>query len=148
MIFVFTCKNHPTTHEPHERERSKTSAGTSNLKNTAQKCDKEQGIVAPLAPTATYATAYSAAAHRAIIALRCATDHRPFNSVADKYYKMEVELLRPGTKIPAPTTVSLDIKHLYLELSKGVREYFKVCIKYVSLHIIDHVFRFEIDLYT
>ncbi|GBE85912.1 hypothetical protein SCP_0804360 [Sparassis crispa] len=38
---------------------------------------------------------------------------------------MEVELLRPGTTIPHPTTVSTDIKFLYLKVSKTVREYFK-----------------------
>jgi hypothetical protein len=46
--------------------------------------------------------------------------HHPFNAVNDKYYKMEVELLCPGTKVPAPKMVSFDIKHLYLELSKDV----------------------------
>jgi hypothetical protein len=75
-----------------------------------------------------HAPPYSEAAHRTIIALRSATSHHPFNTVADKYYKMEVELLRPGTKIPFPKTVSLDINTLYLELSKDVWAYFKVCI--------------------
>lgn len=36
-------------------------------------------------------------------------------------------MLRPGTIVPHPTTVSDDIKHLYVELSKVVRAYFKVC---------------------
>lgn len=69
---------------------------------------------------------YSEEAHHAIIALRCATSHRPFNSVNDKYYKMEIELLHPGTKIPSPKTVSLDVKHLYVEPSKDVCTYFRV----------------------
>jgi hypothetical protein len=33
---------------------------------------------------------------------------------------MEAELLRPGTKLPAAKTISFDIKHLYLKLSKDV----------------------------
>jgi len=41
---------------------------------------------------------------------------------------MEVEMLRPGTKIPHATTVSLDIKLLYVELSKTVHDYFKVSV--------------------
>jgi len=48
--------------------------------------------------------------------MRSATSNHPFNAVTDKYYKMEVEMLRPGTVIPHPTTVSQDIKHLYVEL--------------------------------
>jgi hypothetical protein len=39
---------------------------------------------------------------------------------------MEVELFHPGTKLPAVKTVSLDIRHLYLKLSKDVQAYFKV----------------------
>jgi hypothetical protein len=69
---------------------------------------------------------YSPAAHRAIIVMRTATSNRPFNFVMDKYYKMEVQLLRPGTIIPSPATVSSDLKLLYLELSKGVKKYFVV----------------------
>jgi hypothetical protein len=60
--------------------------------------------------------------------MKSATSNRPFNAVHDKYYHMEVEMLRPGTKIPHATTVSPDIKLLYVELSKTVRDYFKVSV--------------------
>lgn len=60
--------------------------------------------------------------------MRTATSHRPFNSVNDKYYRMEVELLRPGTIIPSASTVSRDLNLLYMELSKGVKSYFAVRI--------------------
>jgi hypothetical protein len=130
LIFKFTCKHLSPTHDSHERERCKTSGGTTNLQKSAAKCDAARGVM-PLPTLVTAASGsaslpYSEAAHRTVIALRSATSHRPFNAVADKYYKMEVELLRPGTKIPSPKTVSLDINTLYLELSKGVRAYFKV----------------------
>jgi hypothetical protein len=101
------------------------------MKKSALKCDTARGVVLPSdVSTSALGTElqYSEAAHRAVIALRCATSHRPFNVVNDKYYKVEVELLRPGTKIPAPRTVSEDINHLYLELSKTVQDYFKVCV--------------------
>jgi len=75
---------------------------------------------------------YSVAEHHVIIALKSATSHRPFNAVHDKYYRMEVELLQPGTVIPHAMTVSHDIKHLYIELSKTVRDYFKVHHMFVS----------------
>jgi hypothetical protein len=127
LFFVFTCRHGSTTHSPHERARSNTSAGTTNMRTSAAKCDRQRGVAPTMSTTVTSASPfYSEAAHRAIIALHCATSHRPFNFVNDKYYHKEVELLRPGTKIPAPSTVSLDIKHIYLELSKTVRMYFKV----------------------
>ncbi|KAJ7676681.1 hypothetical protein DFH06DRAFT_976466, partial [Mycena polygramma] len=76
--------------------------GTSNLLRTSQQCDEERGIVVA---SSTAAPSYS---HRAIIVMRTATSNRPFNFVNDKYYKMEVELLRPGTIIPSASTVSRD----------------------------------------
>ncbi|KIK75066.1 hypothetical protein PAXRUDRAFT_90816, partial [Paxillus rubicundulus Ve08.2h10] len=66
------------------------------------------------------------AAHRAVIALRCATHQRPFNMVNDKYYKIEIQMLCPGTELPHPTTVSRDIKDLYTGLAGDVRAYFMV----------------------
>jgi len=86
--------------------------------------------VAPLAAgtlnDTTVVPPYSVSGHRALIALRCAKSFRPFNMVRDKFYKMEVEMLRPGTHLPHPGTVSKDINHLYQELSKDVRAYFEV----------------------
>ena len=113
-------------HESHKRLRMKTGDGTTNLQKTALACDALQGLTASV--TVATPTSYTPAAHRTIIAMRSATSNCPFNAVTDKYYKMEVEMLRPGTVIPHPTTVSQDIKHLYVELSKTVRKYFKVSI--------------------
>ena len=69
---------------------------------------------------------YTKARHRALIALRCAVDKRPFESVSDALYIEEVDLLRPGTTLPHPTTVSRDVHALYSEGSKSVKEYFAV----------------------
>jgi hypothetical protein len=124
--FVFKCKFDETKHEPHKRLRMKTGDGTTNLQKSASACDALRGVAAPA--TVATPTSYTPAAHRTVIAMRSATSNRPFNAVTDKYYKMEVEMLRPGTVIPHPTTVSQDIKHLYVELSKTVRQYFKVSI--------------------
>jgi hypothetical protein len=124
--FVFKCKFGETGHESHKRLRMKTGNGTTNLQKTASACDALRGVAAPA--TVATLTSYTPAAHRTVIAMRSATSNRPFNAVTDKYYKMEVEMLRPGTVIPHPTTVSQDIKHLYVELSKTVRQYFKVSI--------------------
>jgi len=69
---------------------------------------------------------YSHSKHRALIAARCAASKRPFNSVADPYYIQEVEMLRPGTKLPSPATVSWDLKSMYSVGAEVVREYFSV----------------------
>ncbi|KZP06817.1 hypothetical protein FIBSPDRAFT_709831, partial [Athelia psychrophila] len=50
--------------------------------------------------------------HRMLIAMRCAISNRPFISVEDPYYKLEVEHLRSGTPIPSRKQVSADIKTL------------------------------------
>jgi hypothetical protein len=130
MYFVFTCRHKNHEHEPLERARNKTSDGTTNLSNSSKKCDRERGVSAGTSastrPISAGALPYSVAAHRTILALWCATSHRPFNIVNDKYLKTLTEFLRPGTKVPLPRTVSLDIKNIYLELSKDVRTYFKV----------------------
>jgi hypothetical protein len=46
--------------------------------------------------------------------------------VLDEDYQAEVQMLRPGTEIPHPITISRDARTVYLELSKRVREYFVV----------------------
>lgn len=66
--------------------------------------------------------------HRAILVLRCARNHRPFNIVKDKEYQMEVELLRPGTRIPTAEQISRDTRLLYQSASIRVREYFSVSL--------------------
>ncbi|EJD08420.1 uncharacterized protein FOMMEDRAFT_68048, partial [Fomitiporia mediterranea MF3/22] len=88
-------------------------------------CDVERGVYASSRSSGN-SLAYSEATHRALLALRCAKYNRPFNFVRDKYYSLEVEMLRPGTTLPSPDTVSGDIKSLYQGLSIQVRNYFKV----------------------
>lgn len=124
LTFVFTCKTDPTRHKPITRRRSKSSEGTSNLQLGVSKCLERNGGAIQAIKAGTLP--YSVAAHRTLIALHCAKNHRPFNSVLDEEYLQEVEMLRPGTVVPHPITVSRDIKLIYLELSKQVREFFKV----------------------
>ncbi|KAF8234103.1 hypothetical protein L208DRAFT_1061181, partial [Tricholoma matsutake] len=67
---------------------------------------------------------YSEVAHHALIALRCAKNHQPFNSVLDEDYQTEVQMLQPGMKVPHPMTVSWDVNAMYFEMSKHVQNYF------------------------
>ncbi|KAJ7892113.1 hypothetical protein B0H14DRAFT_2335500, partial [Mycena olivaceomarginata] len=70
---------------------------------------------------------YSEARHRAICALRCAKNKRPFESQDDELYKLEVDLLRPGAVAPSSAIVRRDVGTLYNEYAKVVRYYFEVC---------------------
>jgi hypothetical protein len=128
MVFVFTCKTYPDQHKPHYRPRGKTSEGTANLKLGADKCNDRNGVVGGALESNSNTPTYSVAAHRALIALCCAKHHRPFNSILDDDYQLEVEMLHPGTIIPHPSTVSRDIQTIYIEMAKGVRDYFKVSV--------------------
>lgn len=126
ITYVFTCKSDPVRHKPHMRPRMRTSEGTTNLQNGLATCNERNNISQPAVTRPAHGVAYSTAAHRALLALRCARSSRPSNSVLDEDYRMEVEMLRPGTVIPHPSTISRDINVIYLELSKHVRDYFKV----------------------
>ncbi|KAJ7799974.1 hypothetical protein B0H14DRAFT_3786870, partial [Mycena olivaceomarginata] len=134
LTFIFTCRVDPKNHNPQRRDRMKTSEGTANLKRTSQQCNNRRGVVDTDGDTSKNAqqdlfrsvSRYTPARHRALIALRCAASHRPFNMVRDDFYLEEVELLRPGTIVRSPETVSKDVQTLYQEGSKRVKEYFKV----------------------
>ncbi|KAF8234230.1 hypothetical protein L208DRAFT_1262874 [Tricholoma matsutake] len=99
---------------------------TKNLQDGVKACDKCLGVVSGDAPQRTGAP-YSPAGHHTMIAMRCAKNHHPFNSVLDEDYQAEVEMLQPGTILPSPQTVSCDIKAIYAEMSKNVCNYFMVC---------------------
>lgn len=107
----------------------KTAEGTTNLQTGIVACADRNGMLTPIVQPSNGAPVYSQAAHRALIALRCARSNRPFNIVCDEDYQLEVEMLRPGTVIPSPSTVSRDIRAIYLEMSKLVRAYFKVILE-------------------
>jgi hypothetical protein len=118
LLIVFTCKTHPVDHKPHFRPRKKTGEGTSNLQSGIIQCLLRRDENRPGDAKLTQAAIpYTEAAHRALIALRCAKNHRPFNSVLDEDYQAEVNMLRPGTKLPHPAAVSRDIQAIYLDLS-------------------------------
>ncbi|GBE89936.1 Putative AC transposase OS=Zea mays PE=2 SV=2 [Sparassis crispa] len=131
LLFCFKCKYDPANHRTQYRERSKTSQGTKNLDRSTKACFKRRGVGPSDDPHAgaqqtlmNTISRYSERAHRAIVALRCAASRRPFHSVADPYYLEEVELLRPGTKVPTPHMVSQDVQQIYQEGSKFIKEYF------------------------
>lgn len=134
LFFVFSCKVDPAHHPASVRARMSTGHGTKNIQNSVKACDKRVGTVTDTTMVKSTGQPYSAAAHRTLIAMRCAKNHRPFNSVLDEDYQVEVEMLHPGTILPGPQTVSRDIKSIYAEMSKNVRNYFMVT--YISMQLL------------
>jgi hypothetical protein len=126
LVFIFACKVDPAHHPPHVRPRTSSAHGMKNLQDGVKACHKRLGTTGGATAVQSTGEAYSPAAHRTLIAMRCAKNHRPFNSVLDEDYQAEVEMLRPGTILPSPQTVSHDIKAIYTEMSKNVRNYFMV----------------------
>ena len=144
LCFKFTCRFDPVNHIQY-RDRMMTGQGTSNLSCSIAQCEKKHGVHGNSPANAQQTlqgsvSKFTEVRHRAIVALRCAASHRAFNMVNDSFYKQEVELLRPGTKIPSPRTVSRDIQMLYQMGSKRVFEYFSVCF---TTFTVDHLYAYQ-----
>ncbi|KAF9037431.1 hypothetical protein BDP27DRAFT_1190478, partial [Rhodocollybia butyracea] len=103
-----------------------TSNGTNTLLTKARACDTGRGISVSQGPSSPLHLQYSPAAHRAVIVLKCASSFRPFNSVNDRWYKVEVEMLRPGTLLPSAATLSRDTKILYQNGAEQLQRYLLV----------------------
>lgn len=138
LVFRFECKYGHSSHKTQYRNRLKTSSGTQALLSSAKACNSRQGIIQIKEPTSNHFSSYSEARHRVLIALRCAQSKQSFNSVTDPLYQEEVELLRPGTVLPSPMTVSRDLQTIYACAIDGVKQYFAVChCFYLMRHTID-----------
>ena len=126
--YIFACKFGAPHHPDQRRRRMNTKDGTTNLAKANSKCNAARGTaVQGSTPMPSYPTVpYSVAAHRVLIALRCAASRRPFSSVTDPFYVLEVQMLRPGTILPSPSTISRDISAMYESGSILVKEYFQV----------------------
>jgi hypothetical protein len=121
IFFCFSCKYHDPDHPPHYRGRTKTGGGTTFLLEKAKSCDARRSSLSLLSAsdseTKPDIPSYSDAKHRAILALWSANSHRSFESLTDKFHRMEVDFLRPGTKLPSPETISRDVKAVHLKLA-------------------------------
>ncbi|KAF8806861.1 hypothetical protein BYT27DRAFT_7068410, partial [Phlegmacium glaucopus] len=101
-----------------------TGDGTTKFLKDVRMCEEKQGIYQQ--QPASRSIPYTPETHRALIALRCAKHSRPINSILDDDYRTEVEMLRPGTPIPHPTTVQHDLVSIYIHMSTFVMNYFMV----------------------
>ncbi|KAJ7654258.1 hypothetical protein B0H17DRAFT_956989, partial [Mycena rosella] len=71
---------------------------------------------------------YNEVQHHTITAIWCAANKCSFASQDDKWYRLEVELLRPRTTPPSSKIVARDMEILYSEYAKAVRWYFEVFV--------------------
>lgn len=123
--FVFTCKSHTQNHaQPLRRNRMKAGDGTTKFLKDVKQCEEKQGIYQPR--PASSSVPYTVENHRALIALRCAKHARPMNEILDDDYRTEVDMLRPGTVVPHPTTIQRDLINIYVHMSTFVMNYFLV----------------------
>ena len=128
--FIFTCKTHPELHgEPKVRAREKSSQGTTFLLKDIANCDKKRGIEHP--KPSSNVPPFTNERFRASIALRCAKSARPINMVLDEDYRDEVEMLRPGTRVPHPTTVQQDLINIYTHMAMHVVNFLAVSRNYI-----------------
>jgi hypothetical protein len=124
--YVFKCKNHSVTHDPHIRARMATGNGTANLLKGRKACLVREGELQEDKDANLPPNKYTPAAFRANIALQCAKNNRPFNFVLDPNYKEQVNMLCLNTHVPSPATVSRDINAVYVDMARHVRQYLMV----------------------
>ena len=134
MNFYLYSRVRLTPHKPHFQPCKKTGKGTSNLQSGITQCFEHQGENRPGDARGAQASAipYTEVAHCALIALHCAKNHHPFNSVLDEDYQAKVNMLRPWTKLPHPMTVSRDIHAIHLDMSRHICNYFQASFHIVS----------------
>jgi hypothetical protein len=127
LWFIFTCKTDPARHSAQYRARKDTSSGTNNLLRKSLACSARQQPNQFVGHSST-PRPFSPARFRALLALWCARNHRPFELVEDDLLSSLVDELRPGTSLPDPTTISRDVKAIYSRNVDAIRCYFEVCM--------------------
>lgn len=128
ILFRFVCKDNCEDHPAQYRGRTKTGSGTTTLLDKAKECEaRRSGVQVDESKSADSGRPlYSEARHRAILAIWSAHGRRSFESLTDEFHQMEVEYLRPGTKLPSPVTISRDVKAIHAKYAPKVRDYFQV----------------------
>lgn len=136
ILIVYTCKHNDPNHRTISKTRLQLRHGTKNLNSSAETCDKRHPERLREATSIDSPPVYSESRHRALIALRCASSKRSFHSLLDPLYHAEVELLRPGTRLPVPQTSKRDLLVLYHGFQPLLTAYFLVCSLLLAVLVI------------
>lgn len=106
FVYIYICKS---GHDGCRHLQKRSQAATDKLKAKVTKCNEAHpGQCAPPdtpQPKLKTSIKYDKHSHRMLVALRCAVNNRPFTSVEDEHYKIEVELLRHSTQVCGSTTI-------------------------------------------
>ncbi|CEL58797.1 hypothetical protein RSOLAG1IB_12198 [Rhizoctonia solani AG-1 IB] len=124
LWFRFECKNDPILHTQY-RARKDTSSGTHNLIRGAEACDLVRKVGQKSMVSTGEARKFSPTRLRALIALWCARNHRPFELFRDDLFTAIVDELRPGTSLPDPSTIGRDVRNIYFDNKDAIRQYFR-----------------------
>ena len=109
FVYLYICRS---GHDGCRHLQKRSQAATDKLKAKVEKCNEAHpdqcATPQPKLKTST-GIKYDKHYHRMLIALRCAVYNRPFISVEDQYYKLEVELLRQGMQVCCSGTSKLKL---------------------------------------
>lgn len=116
LFLVFSCKHNNAQHKAKLRPRlGGNTSGTTNIDRENNKACQPKIDLAM--------QKYNWYEHLSLIAMRCASSKRAYNSVCYPCYRKEVAFLRPGARIPDPTTVSDDVI-LHKHFTERAKQYF------------------------
>ncbi|CAE6371524.1 unnamed protein product [Rhizoctonia solani] len=124
LWFRFECKNDPILHTQY-RARKDTSSGTHNLIRGADACQLACNAAQSSLASTEEVREFSLARLRTLIALWCTRNHRPFELFRDDLFAAIVHELRPGTTIPDPSTISRDVRSIYINNKESICRYFQ-----------------------
>lgn len=97
--YSYVCK---LGHDLCKHVQKRDQGSTDKLKDKVIKCNAKhlgQSALPKQQDLHQASTAYDKHYHRMVVALRCAVSNRPFVSVEDEYYKLELEHIRHGIRV-------------------------------------------------
>jgi hypothetical protein len=89
-------------------------------------CDARNQVIQDTSASSSTIRQFSSARFRALLALWCARNHRPYELVQDELFGAIIDELRPGALLPDSTTLSRDVKGIYHHNMASIRQYFEV----------------------
>jgi len=113
----------------------KAHHGTTSLLHSAERCDARRGVESDLIShriRQEASSGYNPYMYRALLTLRCSVSKLPFDFVANKFFIMEAQMLRPGIVVPSPQALEQDMLFLYQRYRTEITQYFHVRAAYIS----------------
>ncbi|PIL32862.1 hypothetical protein GSI_04980 [Ganoderma sinense ZZ0214-1] len=106
VSYRFTCKRFPSKHV----DRADYEDSTGNLKRHVDVCDPDPTPESESITAFANGATYSPARMRFLLAMWCASRHRPFKVVEDPEFRAMLGMLYGKVQIPSRVTVSRDVQ--------------------------------------